>query len=132
MKMPNKVLIAAACCVCFAARCAVAAEVADWRSWRGPLGSSSLEQGNFPVTFAADKYLWRAELPGRGCSTPIVLNGMIYLTSPADGPYNMTFVIGSWDRLTWPLQAHVDYISEMANRRTWSTATGSRYTDSQP
>jgi hypothetical protein len=55
-----------------------------------------------------------------------------YLTSPADGPYNMTFVIGSWDRLTWPLQAHVDYISEMANRRTWSTATGGRYTDSQP
>jgi hypothetical protein len=55
-----------------------------------------------------------------------------YLTSPADGPYNMTFVIGSWDQLSWPLQAHIDYISEMANRRLWNTATGSRYTDSQP
>jgi hypothetical protein len=55
-----------------------------------------------------------------------------YLTSPADGPYNMTFVIGSWRQLTWPLQAHVDYVSEMANRRTWNTSTGSRYTDSQP
>ena len=55
-----------------------------------------------------------------------------YLTSPADGPYNMTFVIGSWDKVAWPLQAHVDYISEMANRRVWNTATGGRYTDSQP
>jgi hypothetical protein len=55
-----------------------------------------------------------------------------YLTSPADGPYNMSYVIGSWKQVTWPVQAHVDYISEMANRRVWSTATGGRYTDSQP
>jgi hypothetical protein len=55
-----------------------------------------------------------------------------YLASPADGPYNMSYVIGSWKQVTWPVQAHVDYISEMANRRTWNTTTGSRYTDSQP
>jgi hypothetical protein len=55
-----------------------------------------------------------------------------YLTSPADGPYNMTFAIGNWKQITWPLQAHIDYISEMANRRVWNTTTGSRYTDSQP
>jgi len=55
-----------------------------------------------------------------------------YLTSPADGPYNMTYVIGSWKQLAWPMQAHVDYISEMANRRVWNTSTGGRYTDSQP
>jgi hypothetical protein len=55
-----------------------------------------------------------------------------YLTSPADGPYNMSYVVGSWDQVTWPVQAHVDYISEMVNRRVWNTATGGRYTDSQP
>jgi hypothetical protein len=55
-----------------------------------------------------------------------------YLTSPADGPYNMSYVIGSWSQITWPAQAHIDYISEMANRRTWNTSTGARYTDSQP
>jgi hypothetical protein len=55
-----------------------------------------------------------------------------YLSSPADGPYNMSYVVGSWKQITWPVQAHVDYISEMKNRRLWNTATGSRYTDSQP
>jgi hypothetical protein len=30
------------------------------------------------------------------------------------------------------VQAHIDYISEMANRRTWNTTSGGRYTDSQP
>jgi hypothetical protein len=55
-----------------------------------------------------------------------------YLTSPADGPYNMTYVLGSWSRIGWPLQAHVDYISEMANRRLWNQNTGGRYSDSAP
>jgi hypothetical protein len=53
-----------------------------------------------------------------------------YLTSPADGPYNMTYVIGSWSQIGWPEQAHVDYISEMANRRLWNQSTGGRYSDS--
>jgi hypothetical protein len=55
-----------------------------------------------------------------------------YLTSPADGPYNMTYVIGSWTQVEWPVQAHVDYVSEMMNRRVWNQSTGGRYTDSQP
>jgi hypothetical protein len=55
-----------------------------------------------------------------------------YTTSPADGPYNMTYVIGSWRQITWPLQAHVDFISEMLNRRLWNTTTGGGYTDSAP
>ena len=62
-----------------------AAETLDWRSWRGPHGNGSIEQGNYPIQFGAEKYQWRTELPGKGCSTPILLNGMIYLTAAADG-----------------------------------------------
>lgn len=69
----------------FSTLTAGAADVPDWRSWRGPLDSGSVEQGAYPVKFGADKYQWRTELPGRGCSTPILLNGRIYLTSPAEG-----------------------------------------------
>jgi hypothetical protein len=53
-----------------------------------------------------------------------------YLTTPADGPYNMTYVIGSWGQIGWPQQARVDYVSEMGNRRLWNQNTGGRYTDS--
>jgi hypothetical protein len=55
-----------------------------------------------------------------------------YLTTPADGPYNMTYVIGSWSQISWPEQAHVDYISEMGNRRIWKQNTGSTYGSSAP
>jgi outer membrane protein assembly factor BamB len=69
---------------CFA-QVGLAADLPEWRSWRGPLGNGSVEKGNYPVKFGAEKYQWRTELPGRGCSTPILLRGTIYLTSPADG-----------------------------------------------
>jgi len=89
--MPNKSLIATAglvfCAgfVCCSGQWGLAAEHPDWRSWRGPQGNGSIEQGNYPIKFDSQTYLWRTPLPGKGCSTPILLNDNIYLTSAADG-----------------------------------------------
>jgi hypothetical protein len=55
-----------------------------------------------------------------------------FLNTPADGPYNMTYAIGSWSQLSWDEQARVDYISEMHNRRVVGSDTGSTYGDSAP
>ena len=97
--------------------------------WQGAVASAPLSHLGFhaPLLFtdgptqlpsAVDGYL--------GSVAPT------YLTSPADGPYNMTYVIGSWSQISWPQQAHIDYISEMGNRRLWNQNSGSRYTDSAP
>ncbi|HVX10615.1 MAG TPA: PQQ-binding-like beta-propeller repeat protein [Pirellulales bacterium] len=83
--MPHRILVAIVGLVLFSVRSGMAAEVGDWPSWRGPLATGSIEKGNYPVEFGAEKYLWRTSLPGKGCSAPILLNGTIYLTSPADG-----------------------------------------------
>jgi hypothetical protein len=42
----------------------------------------------------------------------------------------MSYVLGSWSQISWGEQAHVDYISEMGNRRIWKQNTGGRYSDS--
>jgi hypothetical protein len=55
-----------------------------------------------------------------------------FLTSPADGPYNMTYAIGSWDRISWSEELQVEYDSEMGNRRDVALNTGGRYSDSAP
>ncbi len=55
-----------------------------------------------------------------------------FLNTPADGPYNMTYVLGSWDQVSWDQQVNVDSISEMHNRRVVGSDTGSTYADSQP
>jgi hypothetical protein len=55
-----------------------------------------------------------------------------FLNTPADGPYNMTYVLGNWNQINWGEQARVDYISEMHNRRVVGSDTGSTYSDTQP
>ena len=44
----------------------------------------------------------------------------------------MTYVIGSWQQVSWTEQARVDYISEMHNRRVYNSNTGSTYGDTSP
>jgi outer membrane protein assembly factor BamB len=57
----------------------------DWPRWRGPHDIGSTEVGTYPVKFDGRTTRWRAPLPGKGCSTPIVLNRIIYLTAPVNG-----------------------------------------------
>ena len=58
---------------------------ANWPHWRGPQDNGSVEQGNYPVKWNVDGVLWKSQLPGKGCSTPIVWNQTIYVTAPIDG-----------------------------------------------
>jgi hypothetical protein len=44
----------------------------------------------------------------------------------------MTYVLGSWNQISWGQQAHVDYISEMHNRRVYNSNTGSTYATASP
>jgi outer membrane protein assembly factor BamB len=69
----------------FISQSAPAEEIANWPSWRGAKGNGSVESGNFPIKFSGEEYRWRVALPGKGCSTPIILNQKIYLTCPNDG-----------------------------------------------
>lgn len=83
--MTQKYFSVAFCLASLVAQVSLADDAADWRSWRGPLGNGSIEQGNYPEKFGADKYLWRTKLPGKGCSTPILLKDEIFLTAPVEG-----------------------------------------------
>lgn len=83
--MLHRALVVTTCLIFCVAQQGHSAEIPDWRAWRGPLSNGSVESGKYPVKFGEDLYLWRTKLPGKGCSTPILLDGFIYLTSPAAG-----------------------------------------------
>ena len=54
----------------------------NWPQWRGPDANGVAAPGNYPVKFSAtDGVLWKAQLPGKGGSTPIVWKDRIVLTS---------------------------------------------------
>jgi hypothetical protein len=97
--------------------------------WQGAVASAPLSHLGFhaPLLFTSSSGTLPPQLNAYYKSV-----APTYTSTPADGPYNMSYVIGSWKQVTWPLQAHVDYISEMGNRRLWNTTTGGGYTDSAP
>lgn len=58
----------------------------DWRQWRGPTNDGhSPETGVVKDWSLNANVKWKTPLPGRGGSTPIVVNGRIYLTSGDKG-----------------------------------------------
>ena len=64
---------------------AVAESNVRWANWRGPNGDGSTPAGNYPVSWSeTNNILWKAPLPGKGCSTPIVWDERIFVTAPAD------------------------------------------------
>jgi outer membrane protein assembly factor BamB len=58
---------------------------ATWPGWRGPENNGSTPDGSYPSQWSADKVLWKTNLPGKGCSTPVVWDKQIYLTVPISG-----------------------------------------------
>jgi outer membrane protein assembly factor BamB len=57
----------------------------NWPRWRGPGNNGTMTSGNYPINWDPNKVLWKTEIPGKGCSTPIVWDKTIYLTTGAEG-----------------------------------------------
>ena len=58
----------------------------NWPAWRGADASGAVESGDYPAELNQNKnLLWKSPLPEKGCSTPIVWENSIFLTSPVDG-----------------------------------------------
>ena len=97
--------------------------------WQAAVASAPLSHLGFhaPLILTSSATTLPSDLEGYFSSV-----SPFFLDSPADGPYNMTYVIGSWGQIGWPEQSRVDYISEMHNRRVVGSDTGSSYADSQP
>jgi outer membrane protein assembly factor BamB len=57
----------------------------NWPRWRGPQDNGSTASGTYPAKWDTENVRWKAALPGKGCSTPIVWSQRIYLTAPVNG-----------------------------------------------
>ena len=64
---------------------AAAADQDNWPQWRGPHDNGSTAHGTYPVKWDSTNVLWKAPLPGKGCSTPAVWAKQIFLTAPVNG-----------------------------------------------
>jgi len=57
-----------------------------WPQWRGPSGQGVSEEKNLPISWnTVTNIKWKAAIPGRGHSSPIVLGNRIFLTTAIEG-----------------------------------------------
>ena len=53
-----------------------------WPQWRGPLHTGEAPRGNPPLEWGEEKNVrWKVEVPGRGQSTPVVWNDLVFVTT---------------------------------------------------
>ncbi|MDP1563905.1 MAG: PQQ-binding-like beta-propeller repeat protein [Pirellulaceae bacterium] len=57
----------------------------NWTNWRGADGTRALASGPKVLKFGGERFRWKVALPGKGSSTPIVVDGRIFLTVPING-----------------------------------------------
>jgi outer membrane protein assembly factor BamB len=63
-----------------------AAPAPNWSAWRGSDGTGISTETNVPLEWSADKNIkWKAAIPGRGHSSPIVWGNKIFLTTDVEG-----------------------------------------------
>ena len=103
--------------------------LANIDDWQGAIASAPLSHLGFhaPLLLTDNATTLPSDL-----TSYFTMVSPSFLNTPADGPYNMTYVIGSWDQVSWDEQVGVDSLSEMHNRRVVGSDTGSTYADSQP
>src|SRR6188474_2994011 len=62
----------------------------DWTQFRGPDASGFAASAKPPVTFdGASAIAWKASLPGRGLSSPVIVGGRVFITA-GSGPKQET------------------------------------------
>jgi len=58
----------------------------NWPNWRGPKFDGVSAEKDIPTEWGENKnILWKLAMPGMGCSTPVVWENHIFLTSEDDG-----------------------------------------------
>jgi outer membrane protein assembly factor BamB len=60
----------------------------NWPEFRGPTGQGLSTERGLPVKWSAtDNVAWKKEIPGKGWSSPVIVDGRVYLTtSVGEGP----------------------------------------------
>ncbi|MBL9130636.1 MAG: PQQ-binding-like beta-propeller repeat protein [Verrucomicrobiaceae bacterium] len=60
---------------------------ADWPEWRGPSGQGTAVIAKLPESFSeTSNVVWKAEIPGRGHSTPVIAGDAIWFTTAVEKP----------------------------------------------
>lgn len=71
----------------------------DWASWRGPLGNGIATDQVIPTSWSdSENVVWKADVPGRGHSSPTVCGHQVFLATADDT--TQQHIVVAFDRAT--------------------------------
>lgn len=72
--------------VALSALVSTAMHAADWPGWRGVDALGVSPETTLPLEWSKEKNIaWKAAVPGKGASSPIIVSGRVFLTTQAEG-----------------------------------------------
>ena len=110
----------------------VPAATADWPGWRGPQGNGVADANQSPPLHwsKTENVLWKATIPGKGHSSPTVVNDQVFLTT-ADAEAEVQTVL-SFDRQTgeprWRTDVHTGGLDTGGHAKTSQASSPSQAT----
>ena len=105
---------------------------ANWPAWRGPEGTGIAHETKLPVRWSTNENVrWRAPLPERGNSTPIVWKNSVFITQAIDTENRRTLMC--FDRKTGNVrwQKGVTYSEKEPSHETNPYCSASPTTDGE-
>jgi outer membrane protein assembly factor BamB len=82
----------------------------DWPQFRGPGNNSAAVDADLPIRWNdRENIAWRADLPGRGVSSPIIVGGRVFITATSGFHHDRLHVVcldaatgrQRWERQFW-------------------------------
>ena len=99
----------------------------QWPGFRGPTGQGIAQKKKFPLKWnETENIRWKAELPGRGTSSPVVWNKRVFITSASeDGKTRLLYCFNRSDgELLWKREAPTPQnIEKLYWKNTYATTT---------
>ena len=101
-------------------------KAADWPWWRGPSVDGATAAQNIPTSWNADQnVLWKADVPGKGHSSPIVVGERVFLTSAVDEGQIQSLLCYDLQtgRPIWNTELHSGQFAKVHRDNTQASAT---------
>jgi outer membrane protein assembly factor BamB len=99
---------------------------ADWPRFRGPNGTGVVAEPHPPLTWSkSENVLWKAEIPGAGHSSPIVVKGRVFLQSATrDGSQRMLLCYDAdTGKLRWSKSMPGEKVPSIHAKNTLASST---------
>lgn len=104
----------------------------DWLMWRGPNRNGIADSSARPPSEWGEKrnVRWRAEIPGRGLSSPVVSGDLVVLTTAVEDSQRVLAYDRASGRLRWEAIVHEGGLPEKLHRKN-SAATSTVASDGE-